>query len=343
MKACAGSGAEAQDLKQAPLTPPPLEEMLETLSYLPPAALSCDEWLKVVMGLHWLGDEYEDLANEWSSPDRRYNPNDLDSKWRSFSDDRTGGSITWATVCPMASKRGADMGRIAAKYAPKVEPVETEDDDYVRTAKGSILPIFANVRKRLTEAPWEGIFAFNEMSGQFVRTQALPGVAGNPRLKEPAELEAEDYAQIEIWLQRYFHPKVKEGDTIRAVKDVCKDAVYHPIRNYLNGLEDTEPALLGKWLFDVLGCTPKDDQERTYMVAVGRAWLISAVARVMEPGCKAEAMLVLEGTQGRKKSSFIGCWQARHFSQIPYPLWERQPLRISFVGSGLLRLLNWMA
>jgi predicted P-loop ATPase len=43
----------------------------------------------------------------------------------------------------------------------------------------------------------------------------------------------------------------------------------------------------------------KDDE---YTRAVGRKWLISAVARAMEPGCQADHMLIFEGRQGVGKS-----------------------------------------
>ena len=84
-----------------------------------------------------------------------------------------------------------------------------------------------------------------------------------------------------------------------ALLQVAKSRSYHPVRDYLNGLEwdgrSRVDALLG-WLH-----VEVTDLSRAIM----SKWLISAVARAMEPGCKADTMLVLVGGQGWKKSTFF--------------------------------------
>jgi predicted P-loop ATPase len=53
----------------------------------------------------------------------------------------------------------------------------------------------------------------------------------------------------------------------------------------------------GAWLVDHLGAAPSD-----YVSGIGRMFLVAMVARIHEPGCKADYMPVLEGEQGAGKS-----------------------------------------
>jgi predicted P-loop ATPase len=81
---------------------------------------------------------------------------------------------------------------------------------------------------------------------------------------------------------------------------VARENSYHPVRDFLNSLAWDGQDRLSRWLIDYLGA-----EDTEYVRAVGRAWLISAVARAMKPGCKADYMLVLEGPQGKGKSTAL--------------------------------------
>ena len=77
------------------------------------------------------------------------------------------------------------------------------------------------------------------------------------------------------------------------------ELTYHPIRDWLIGLKGKwdQIARADHWLVDCFGC---DDS--LYVRAIGRMFLIAMVARIMRPGCQADYMLVLEGSQGIQKS-----------------------------------------
>ena len=90
-------------------------------------------------------------------------------------------------------------------------------------------------------------------------------------------------------------------DNVRlAVDAIARENPRHELREWLSSLRWDGHERIGDWLTYYLGA------ERTaYTQAVGRAWLISAVARVFEPGCQADHMLIIDGPQGVGKSTAL--------------------------------------
>jgi predicted P-loop ATPase len=87
-----------------------------------------------------------------------------------------------------------------------------------------------------------------------------------------------------------------------AVWTVAHDQWFHPVRQYLErcrGAWDKQKRV-ETWTTTYLG-TP----DTAYSRAAGLRWLVSLVARIMEPGCKADCSLVLEGPQGMLKSEAL--------------------------------------
>lgn len=83
-----------------------------------------------------------------------------------------------------------------------------------------------------------------------------------------------------------------------AVSTVARLRQFHPIRNMLNGLAHDGSPRLDSWLVRFAGA-----EDTPYTRAVGRKFLLQMVARVMQPGCKADHTLVLIGPQGAGKSA----------------------------------------
>lgn len=86
-----------------------------------------------------------------------------------------------------------------------------------------------------------------------------------------------------------------------AVAKVADDRSYHPIREFLSTLPEWDQVpRVDTLLVDYLGAS-----DNAYVRAVTRKTLCGAIARVMEPGCKFDTMLVLNGPQGKGKSTLI--------------------------------------
>lgn len=160
-------------------------------------------------------------------------------------------------------------------------------------------PLLANVLIALRLAPeWHGLHRLNEFSLDVIASRPFPG-----RLDVPREgMVWSDTCDVLLtnWLQH--HGIAAPIDVVgRAVAVVAEEHAFHPVREYLSGLVWDGLERIDHWLIDHAGV-----EDTPYARAVGGRWLISAVARVMQPGCKADCMLILESArQGAFKSTAI--------------------------------------
>ena len=95
----------------------------------------------------------------------------------------------------------------------------------------------------------------------------------------------------------------------QAAQTAARDRPFHPVRSYLRGLRWDGIERVGSWLTTYLGAT-----ETEYSRAVGSRWLISGVARIFQPGAKADCCLILEGPQGIRKSTALRTLAGEYFT-----------------------------
>lgn len=142
---------------------------------------------------------------------------------------------------------------------------------------------------------WRGVIAFNEFSGRIVARKPPPwhgSRAGN-------WTDAYDL-QTTVWLNAFGRCKVGVEHVRNAIVVVAHMNRYHPVREYLQALTWDGAPRLDTWLRDYLGAAD-NELNRAYSSTT----LIGAVARVMQPGCKLDDFLILEGDQGIGKSSAL--------------------------------------
>jgi predicted P-loop ATPase len=200
-----------------------------------------------------------------------------------------------------------------ARHRAKKEPPWR--DQLIRNNQGAPRAQLANAITALREAPeWHGHLYFDEFAIRTVLVAPPPWEAGGNQPWVSRPWTDHDDILAANWLQ---HESIGVGaDTAAAaVEAVAHDQAFHPVRDYLDGLSWDGVRRTGTWLTAYLGADPS-----RYTEAVGERFLISAVARVFQPGAKADHAVVLEGPQGIGKSTacrvLAGDWFTDEISDL---------------------------
>ncbi len=118
-----------------------------------------------------------------------------------------------------------------------------------------------------------------------------------------------DDAQLVSYVDSHYGTFSQRNYQI-AITKVADDRSYHPIREFLDELEEWDGIRrVDTLLIDYLGA-----DDTPYVRAVTRKTLCAAVSRVKNPGCKFDSMLVLSGPQGIGKSTLIARLAGEWFS-----------------------------
>lgn len=105
---------------------------------------------------------------------------------------------------------------------------------------------------------------------------------------------------INLLIQGMYGMSVSTERVREVFHYVARERPWHPVRAWLSRLVwDGTPRLDGL-LTRYAGAVDSDLTR-----AIARKWAVSAVARIMEPGCKVDTTLILVGPQGARKSSFF--------------------------------------
>lgn len=177
-----------------------------------------------------------------------------------------------------------------------------------RDSKGATVSLRSHISNATeiftNDLRWAGCCSLNEFSqvAEFVKRPPHELDDGHVWIQRP--VTDADFVHATGWLAREWDLLLEPRSVAAAMLAVAHRNAYHPVRNYLDALVWDGTERLSHWLEDFTGGTSTSGSAN-YVRSVARAWMISAVARIYQPGCKADHVLVLEGAQGILKSTLF--------------------------------------
>lgn len=141
------------------------------------------------------------------------------------------------------------------------------------------------------------IFKYDEFRNQELYARDTPWGG-----KKDAPLIDHDTTLTKLYIIAHFHFEPSTDKLNEAIATCCRQNGFHPVRQWLKSLKWDGVKRIDTWL-EVYGGASREPVE--YLRAVSRKTLVALVKRVMEPGCKFDTVLVLEGNQGLGKSTLL--------------------------------------
>lgn len=243
-----------------------------------------------------------------------------------------------ATPGSGASKRPKGPPRTETWFP---QQLELKQDGSIKATLTNVAVIVQN------DARLWGVIARNEFTGQIVACRSLKSkmaIVPSITVSDPANgvlwddvYDASVRAIIEAPNGRGkagYGVKISDRDLREAIILAAQKNKFHPIRDYFNGLTWDGTARLEMLLIRYLGCPDTPYHRETIKLA-----LLAAVVRTFEPGHKFDTALILEGSQGVGKSTFIKVL-ARHewFSELHGDMGDQQKMVEQMMGFLILEL-----
>lgn len=286
------------DLGDPSRAAPSLAHVQRALDMADPNDLDRGEWIAITAAMKqagWTLTNESSLRALWDRWCSQYAKNDLaenEAQWRSI----TTTTVGWQSL--LRRFPALRFNGVAHAGSPSNIVVDQErESDFWATfnaddaAKASAILC----TKHIAEMGWA--IAHDEFADRTMITARVPW-------------DTSDAVYPREWSDNDTHgcKAALEATFIRPSKETVADSVrfyslrrkYHPVRHYLTSLQWDGILRLADLASRYLGA-----EASPYSRLVGVKFMISAVARIMQPGCKADTMLILEGPQGAGKSSAL--------------------------------------
>lgn len=213
-----------------------------------------------------------------------------------------------------------------------------------------------NVELILKNDPrFKGLARFNEFTQEVVQrgepgTKAVRANAKKPtkQLSGPV-WKVKDTVNGDLWkevqdtairsvieapkTQGGYGIKITDRDLRGALDTVSRDGSFHPVREFLSAVVWDGVPRVETLFVDYLGAAPTP-----YVQQVACMMMIAAVARIFEPGHKFDFAVILEGVQGKRKSTFIEVLAKDWFAELSGDFHDPKSMVESMQGSWIMEI-----
>ncbi len=257
-------------------------------------------------------DAPEEKAHNSSNSEKERDPNTLPT-YSSLSGDERARANSLFTDIPRSSadsnrertmiegNEGRDSslndGSFSSSDEPrssKIVPINSDIDI------GSWIPKFGvvthtHIKKVFSEHPdWKDVIRYDLYKDELVKDKPTPWGDGQNTWRDI------DTIRAKVWLSDKFGVNYPTVSLEEVFSVIGHDNKFNSLQEEIKLCEWDGVVRIEDWLCKFLGA-----EDSTYHREIGKKFLISAVARAMEPGCKADHVLILEGKTSARKSSVI--------------------------------------
>jgi len=178
----------------------------------------------------------------------------------------------------------------------------------ILSATGIPKPVLKNAVELLeTHEDWDGVLFFDEFAHRAVALRRTPWCRKDPDAHGRHWTSNDDLRMTE-WLQeKGILVEVKTA--AQAVQASAIRRPFHPVKEYLSPLKWDGVKRIHRLASAYFGA-----EETNLARKVSTCFMVSAVARIFEPGCKVDTVLIIEGNQGDCKSSGFKALAGRWFT-----------------------------
>lgn len=144
-----------------------------------------------------------------------------------------------------------------------------------------------------------------------------------------------DMIKVKRWLSgSEFGIEPHTNAILEATQLVANRMCIHPVREWLGGLTWDQTPRLNSWIKDFC----EGEAKEPYLSEISRKFIMAMVKRVFEPGCQWDYVLVLEGLQGKYKSSIARALASDKWFMDNLPDLKDKDSMLNLQGKWLIEL-----